>query len=114
MPRCKNCIVGLLGACGDDYCRSERESLIAQAREAAKQHGHKLGEFTKVKNYAVWQARCTQCGQMITINLNPESDEPDICGDAVTVECPKSEGELGKTQQDEEDAWYTQLASESD
>ena len=87
--RCKDCVVGLFGACGIDHCRQEREALIEQARRLAEQHGHTLAEFVKVKSYAIWQARCVRCGQSAAINLNPSPNEPDVYGEAVTTNCPE-------------------------
>ena len=113
MARCKNCVVGLLGACSEDYCQTERSLLIEQAQEAAKRQGHTLGEFVKVKDYATWQARCERCGQLVTINLNPEPGELDICGEGATAACPEYEGEPEVTEQGEDTtSWYAELALE--
>jgi len=105
--------VGILGACGEDYCQTERRLLIEQARGTAGRQGHILGEFVKVKDYAIWQARCERCEYLVAINLNPAPGELDICGEPVTDACPGFEGQLPESPQDEEQApWFTQLQPE--
>ena len=115
MIRCKQCAVGLLGACSLDYCQTEREVLIVQARQAAEARGHTLTEFEKEKDYPIWRATCTQCGQRAAINLDPPTGEPDIYGEAVANACPgASEAEIGANadQAEREDTlWYNELAS---
>ena len=88
MARCKGCSVGLLGACGVDYCRQEREAMVEQAERLARQYGHALTSFSKVKRYPIWQARCVHCGQRVSLNLDPKPNEPDISGPVVEAECP--------------------------
>ena len=113
MPRCKNCAVGLLGACSIDYCQQEREVLIDQARQAAESGGHALSSFEKAKDHPIWQATCSRCGQVAAVNLDPPPGERDIYGDAVSGVCPKadlSEIEAG-IPAPEEDAWYNKLTS---
>jgi hypothetical protein len=93
MPSCKDCVaMGLLGVC-DDYCREERQVLTDQARQSAEQRGHTLTEFIKVKDYAVWEARCVHCGQQATINLDPPPNGADVYGEATTATCPQSQSE---------------------
>jgi len=91
MGKCKDCLVGLFGACSGDYCRVERGILIEQAQHLAGQHGHVLGEFVKVKNRPIWEARCVQCGQGVAVTLDPAPGEPDVYGDALTTPCPEAE-----------------------
>jgi hypothetical protein len=102
MIKCKNCVVGLLGVCSEDYCRQEREVLIEQAQQAAEQGGHTLTEFIKVKDYAIWQARCVGCNWLAAINLNPPPNEADVYGEAVTTACPEFEGIAEQARSDEE------------
>jgi hypothetical protein len=83
---CKNCVVGLFGVC-NDYCRPEREGLIEEAQQLAEQHGHSLGEFIKVKDHPIWEARCVHCGQMAAINLDPPVSQPDVYGTALSADC---------------------------
>jgi hypothetical protein len=114
MLRCKKCAVGLLGACGLEYCQSEREILINQALQAAEERGHTLSSFEKIKDYPIWQAKCSQCGQMAAINLDPPTGEPDVYGDAVSKVCPEaevSEIEVSTKKPPEEKAWYIDLAN---
>jgi hypothetical protein len=93
MQRCKDCVaMGLLGIC-DDYCREEREPLIDEARRSAEQHGHTLTEFDKVKDYAIWQAKCVRCGQLAAVNLDPPPNGADIYGEATTITCLQPQGE---------------------
>jgi hypothetical protein len=89
MQRCKDCVaMGLLGVC-DDYCVEERQVLTDQARQSAEQRGHTLTEFFKVKDYAIWKARCVHCGQQATINLDPPPNGADVYGEATTTACPQ-------------------------
>jgi hypothetical protein len=114
MIRCKKCAVGLLGACGLDYCQQEREVLIEQAQQAAEERGHTLSSFEKIKDYPIWQATCSQCGQMAAINLDPPAGEPDVYGDAVSGVCPKaevSETEVSTEKTSEENTWCDDLAN---
>ena len=85
--RCRDCVVGLLGACGADYCRSERQSLIEDARWTAEGRGHQLDPFEKLDGQAVWQARCVRCGRGVTVRLDPAPGERDLAGEAVEVNC---------------------------
>jgi len=93
MSKCRDCVVGLLGVCGVDYCRQEREVLIEQARQAAERRGHSLTEFVKVRNYPIWEALCVRCGRLAAINLDPVPNEADIYGEALAVNCPEIDGE---------------------
>ena len=117
MIRCKECAVGLLGACRLDYCQAEREALIEQAQQAAEAYGHPLTEFTKVKDYPIWQATCSLCGQTVAINLDPPAGEPDIYGTAVASACPETDvsepeptASAGQEAPDPA-AWYNELSS---
>ncbi len=92
MARCKDCVVGILGACGVDYCRTERELLVDQARQLAEHRGHSLSGFIKEKNRPVWRASCIRCGLQAGINLDPSTDERDVFGEAVTAQCQEVEG----------------------
>jgi hypothetical protein len=85
--RCKNCVAGLFGACGDDYCRTERQGLIEDARWTAEGRGHALEGFVKQKHVPVWTARCGRCGRSVTVRLDPAPGEPDLEGEALEVEC---------------------------
>ena len=88
MAECKNCVVGVLGACSFEYCRTEREILLEEVLELATALGHRLSEFDKVKDYPVWQARCIYCGQLVAINLDPRPGESEITGGASSARCP--------------------------
>jgi predicted molibdopterin-dependent oxidoreductase YjgC len=91
--RCKDCVVGLLGACGLDYCRQEREALIEEALLSAEARGHALSEFVKVQDHPIWEARCVHCGQLAAVCLDPAPNEPDVYGEALTTDCPKMDPE---------------------
>lgn len=95
MARCRNCTVGLLGACGIDYCQQEREVGIEELQQLARQQGHALTPFTKVKGYPIWQAWCVRCGQLASFNLDPEPGQPDISGSVVEGVCPAAVHEHG-------------------
>ena len=86
MDKCKDCVVGTLGAC-NDYCASERELLQDQARALAEAQGHTLGPWSKVKGLAHWQTQCSQCHRPLTISLTPGPGEPEISGPSITSEC---------------------------
>ena len=116
MKRCKECAVGLLGACSLDYCQSEREPLVENARQAAEARGHKLTEFTKIEQYPIWQAACSRCGKLAVVNLNPKQGERDISGEATTSVCEQAvEDVTPETVEEadsdgEQDAWYVKLS----
>lgn len=101
MAKCKNCVVGLFGACGPDYCSAEREGLIEEAQQSAGQHGHALTAFVKVKDYPIWKAECIRCGRSAAINLDPAQGEPDVYGEAATVDCLEADTEPTRTGPDE-------------
>lgn len=92
MQKCKNCVVKLFGVC-NDYCRPEREALIEEALRSAEQRGHVLAEFVKVKDYPIWEARCVRCGQLVAVNLDPPPNQPDVYGEAVTLNCTEIDEE---------------------
>lgn len=100
--RCKDCVVGMLGACGGDYCAAERAGLIEQAQAAAEQRGHVLGEFVKLKGRPMWEARCRRCGRTATICLDPEEAGQDLTGPALVEACPveKSPDSAGSERPD--------------
>jgi hypothetical protein len=115
MIRCKECAVGLLGACSLDYCQTEREALIEQARQASEAYGHVLTGFAKVKDYPIWQATCELCGQMAAINLDPPAGQPDVYGEAVASACPDADmpepaATAGQEAPDPA-PWYDELTS---
>ena len=85
--RCRNCVAGLFGACGDDYCRPERQGLIDGAQWTAEGRGHRLEDFAKLDGQAIWQSRCVTCGRGITVRLDPVPGEQDLAGDALEVDC---------------------------
>jgi hypothetical protein len=102
MKKCKNCVVGLFGVCGIDYCHAEREGLIEEAQRSAEERGHSLAEFVKVQDYPIWQARCVRCGQLAAINLDPAPNEPDVYGEAALVTCPVTDAEQSGARFDED------------
>ena len=85
--RCKNCVAGLFGACGVDYCRPERRGLIEDAHWTAEGRGHQLGPFAKLDGQAVWESRCVQCGGGVTVRLDPAPGEPDLAGGVLEGDC---------------------------
>lgn len=102
MKKCKNCVVGLFGACGIDYCYAEREGLIEEAQRSAEGRGHSLAEFVKVPDDPIWQAWCVRCGQLVAINLDPAPNEPDVYGEAASVTCPEADDEQSGARLDED------------
>jgi len=91
MSICKDCVASLLGACREEYCYTERATLVERARDATGQLGHVLTEFTKIEKQPVWRARCTHCGLQVTITIDPGPDELPISGKAVDARCPALE-----------------------
>ena len=87
MKRCKGCVAGVFGACGDDYCYGERQGLIEEAKYLATRKGHTLGTFDKVKWQPIWLARCVHCGRSAAIALDTAPDESQVYGDATTTPC---------------------------
>ena len=87
MRRCRDCVTGLLWACGADYCYQERQGLIEEARWQAEQRGHKLATFVKDRDVPQWRARCTGCGQEAVIRLDPAPGQADVYGSAVRTDC---------------------------
>jgi hypothetical protein len=85
--KCRNCVVGLFGACGVDYCRSERHGLIEDAHWTAEGRGHQLEAFAKLEGQAAWQSRCVQCGRGVTVRLDPAPGEQDLAGEVLEVDC---------------------------
>jgi hypothetical protein len=94
MKRCKDCVVGLFGACAPDYCRQERQGLIENAQWFAEQRGHVLSEFIKTSGQPVWQAQCVTCGLVVSVCLDPAPGEPDVHGEGLEIDCatPVREG----------------------
>ena len=88
--RCKDCVVGILGACGADYCYGERQGLVEEAEALAEGKGHVLGSFDKVKGLPVWRAHCVRCGRSAAIALDPGPGEPQVYGEATTGRCPNA------------------------
>jgi hypothetical protein len=90
MGTCTECIAWQFGACRDkSYCLAERESLIEQAVARAAEHGHAPGEFSRRREgYSVFQAHCTRCSRVVAVDVNPAPGEPDVFGEALTVDCP--------------------------
>ncbi len=85
---CKDCVAWLLGGCGTgEYCRPEAECFMEEARQSAEQSGHILAEFVHKKGWPVWEARCTRCGQLAGINLDPSPGEACLYGEALTAGC---------------------------
>jgi hypothetical protein len=99
---CKDCVVWLLTGCRTDFCRPEREWLVEEARQSAEQRGHTLIEFVKLKGRPIWQARCTHCGRLVAINLDPSPNESCIYGEAVTVNCQERAVKRRETEAEEE------------
>ncbi len=87
MSLCRDCAVGLLGACNGDYCRAEREPLLEEAQLLAEQHAHVLTDWAKQKGVPVWQACGQRCGRGATINLDPAPGEFALEGNAITQDC---------------------------
>ena len=94
MEKCRACVADLLGACHEDFCRTEREALAEEAERRATQHGHTLGEFVKSKGCPVWQAQCIHCGKSAVICIDPMPGEADIDGEAVSARCPAGRDSL--------------------
>jgi hypothetical protein len=93
MRRCKDCVVGLFGACRPDYCYGERQGLIEEAAHLAAQGGHVLGSFDKVAGHPVWRAHCVHCGQSAAIALDAGPGELRVYGEATATRCPHSTAE---------------------
>ena len=91
MAKCKNCIVGILSVCSLDYCRPEREALLERALELATRGEHTLGEFAKVDDYPIWQARCVHCGRGVSVNLDPAPGKAAVYGEAAMLRCRDGE-----------------------
>ena len=79
--------MGLLGACGDDYCRPERQGLIEDAQWTAEGRGHQLAPFAKLEKQSAWRSRCVVCGLGVTVRLDPGPGERDLGGKALEVDC---------------------------
>jgi len=90
MGLCNECVAFQLGACRDlEYCRQEREALIEQAYQQAREHGHaELGDFVLWRQgYSIFEAHCLTCGMVVRIDVNPTVGEPDLSGDALFLDC---------------------------
>lgn len=86
MKKCKGCTAALFGPC-HDYCQAEREGLIEEAQRLATQGGHILGAFEHVEGYALWVARCAQCGRTAVVGLDPEPGQQALSGEALEKGC---------------------------
>jgi len=82
-----DCIVEIFGHCNGDYCSQEREALMGIARRRAEPLGHSLSSFEKVKDRAVWQARCKRCGLRAAITLSGSVGDPNVYGEALNETC---------------------------
>lgn len=91
MGKCKDCVAGLFGVCRGDFCYTERVGLVERAQRAAGQLGHKLGDFTKIKEQPVWQSECKRCALRVSITVDPELGEPALWGEALSASCPVPE-----------------------
>lgn len=87
MRKCRDCVGGLFGACRPDHCLAERQGLIEEAQRSAAEHGHRLGEFVKLDDVAVWEARCLHCEKIAGIRLDPNPGEPDLYGEVLVSAC---------------------------
>ena len=88
MAKCGDCVAGLLGVCGGDFCYAERVTLVERARRVAAKLGHELGPFSKVKKHPVWEAHCDHCGYRAAITIDPKPGQPAVYGRAATTACP--------------------------
>ena len=71
--------------------------LIRQARNLAKQRGHKIGEFvvTRIETgYPPISSRgcmvgiCEYCGATVAVDSSPPPGIPEIFGEALEKDCP--------------------------
>ena len=90
---CKDidCIIEVFGRCRGEYCTGERRGLIEQAQRRAQELGHTLTAFEKVKNCAIWRARCERCGLEAEITLSARPGEPSVYGEALSKKGPAAE-----------------------
>jgi hypothetical protein len=90
--RCRDCGTRHLGPC-QDYCYDERQGLIEWVQEHCAALGHELGPFKQIPGYAVWAARCTLCGRLATVRLDPDEGEQAVESEAFKIICIASEDE---------------------
>jgi len=86
---CKDidCVVEVFGRCRGEYCTAERRGLIERARQEARRLGHSLSPFEKVKDHAIWKARCEDCDLEAAVTLSAKPGEPEVYGEALSKAC---------------------------
>jgi hypothetical protein len=74
-----------------------RSNLIRQARDLAKNRGHKIGEFleTRIETGApaipprvCRVGICEYCGATAAVDSSPPPGSPEIFGEALEKDCP--------------------------
>lgn len=61
--------------------------VCTAAKVQARMRGHKLGEWAKVGDH-IRDNICLNCGQSVRVNSQPTTNEIDIGGEAVALDCP--------------------------
>ncbi len=95
MGLCKECVAFHLGACRNlDYCRQERQALMEEAYQSVQAHGHsELSPFVRWREgYSIFEAHCLACGMVVRIDVNPAPGECELCGEALSQDCPNGPG----------------------
>jgi hypothetical protein len=76
---------------------TDNSKLIRQARDLAKQRGHKIGEFLAARmetGYPPIALRgcmvgiCEYCGATAAVASSPSPGSPEIFGEALEKDCP--------------------------
>jgi hypothetical protein len=82
------------------------EHLKAEAREAAKLRGHRLGRFKesvvtpesgKGGERPAWVAVCDICAALVVVDPAPAPGEPEILGEGVNRDCRAIDQEWHET-----------------
>ena len=61
--------------------------LQKEAKESARFRNHNLADFTQLSSHLA-VAECVHCGMEVACNTHPQSNEIDIGGEAVALDCP--------------------------
>ncbi|MDX9781196.1 MAG: hypothetical protein RBT66_09195 [bacterium] len=66
---------------------SKRQRLQTEAFSCARERGHNMTLFEKVRFPFLYRSKCLDCRMEMDVNLQPKANETWISGEAVALEC---------------------------